>query len=174
MELSIYENISPPSNTRIHDLSSNLYNSRDELTQVVWSWEEDKIFENSLAEFGIDSQLLLPSLALRLQSKSVLEIKKHFKVLVEDIRMIESGLVEIPNYEDRDYKLKASQAMIEGSQRKTKRSQSKNKACERPENGSTSRNRKKGIPWTKNEHKYVSEINILIYCSISYFLLLEL
>uniref|UniRef100_A0A803N128 Myb-like domain-containing protein n=1 Tax=Chenopodium quinoa TaxID=63459 RepID=A0A803N128_CHEQI len=56
-----------------------------------WTKEENKIFENSLAELGIDHNDLFEQIALRIPGKTVEQIKEHFEALVNDIERIESG-----------------------------------------------------------------------------------
>ncbi|XP_059626880.1 transcription factor DIVARICATA-like [Cornus florida] len=93
-----------------------------------WSFEENKLFENCLAEFNLDSPDLFEKIGLRIPTKTVEDIKKQYEKLVEDVKMIESGFVPLPNYQ--------------------------NISPNPPTNNSTRPNpKKRGIPWTKEEHQ---------------------
>lgn len=56
-----------------------------------WTKEENKIFENSLAELDMNCVDFLEQIALRLPGKTTQQIKKHYEALVDDIARIESG-----------------------------------------------------------------------------------
>ncbi|XP_054816941.1 transcription factor DIVARICATA-like [Prosopis cineraria] len=119
-----------PKSTLIRDSSSPL-SIPEERSQVQWTWEENKVFENTLAEFGLESELLLPTLALRIPTKSINQFKEHLKALEDDIKMIEcSDFDEIMNLGKID-----EQAPKQSNAR------------------SIPRERRKGIPWTKTEHE---------------------
>ena len=63
-----------------------------------WTWPENKIFEITVAEFGVESENLLGNLASRLPKKTISQILNHYKALVEDVRMIEDDLIQVPDY----------------------------------------------------------------------------
>ncbi|KAG5584385.1 hypothetical protein H5410_044819 [Solanum commersonii] len=63
----------------------------------IWSREEDKIFENILAIYFNDNNLL-PKMEESLPGKTVDEIKDHYNILLEDINAIDSGGTPLPNY----------------------------------------------------------------------------
>ncbi|KAL3838811.1 hypothetical protein ACJIZ3_023402 [Penstemon smallii] len=65
-----------------------------------WTFEENKSFENALAEFEPGSIAFYENVASKFPSKSMEEIKKHYEALVEDVEMIESGRVPIPDYKN--------------------------------------------------------------------------
>ncbi|KAJ4706879.1 transcription factor DIVARICATA-like [Melia azedarach] len=73
-----------------------------------WSWEENKAFENGVAMFynngGEDEWVKIRSLV---PTKTIDEIKLQFKKLVEDLELIESGIIpdSLP-YEDKKQKEK--------------------------------------------------------------------
>ncbi|CAN4119089.1 unnamed protein product [Withania somnifera] len=62
-----------------------------------WTKEEDRAFENALAVYLGDSDVVL-NIAAAVPRKSTQEIIKHYNVLVEDINSIESGIVPLPKY----------------------------------------------------------------------------
>ncbi|CAO2814295.1 unnamed protein product [Amaranthus hypochondriacus] len=56
-----------------------------------WTKEENKIFENSLAELDFNRVDFFEQIALRLPGKTIDQIKKHYEALVNDIARIDSG-----------------------------------------------------------------------------------
>lgn len=56
-----------------------------------WTKEENKIFENSLADLSISRTDLFEQISLRLPGKTTQQIKEHYEALVNDIERIESG-----------------------------------------------------------------------------------
>ncbi|GLU04445.1 hypothetical protein SLE2022_215910 [Rubroshorea leprosula] len=63
-----------------------------------WTPKQNKLFENALAIYDKDTPDRWQNLARAVGGKSVEEVKKHYEILVEDIRQIESGQVPLPNY----------------------------------------------------------------------------
>ncbi|KAH0711811.1 hypothetical protein KY289_007770 [Solanum tuberosum] len=62
-----------------------------------WTKENDKIFENTLAT-NEDNNNLSEEMAKAISGKSTDDIKDHHNILIEDINVIESGYVPLPNY----------------------------------------------------------------------------
>ena len=56
-----------------------------------WRKEENKIFENSLAELDMNRVDFFEQIGLRLPGKTTQQIKKHYEALVNDIARIHSG-----------------------------------------------------------------------------------
>lgn len=112
-----------------------------------WSFEENKAFENAVAELmskdTVDSPkellMMVHQIATRIPGKTVRQIKHHLKALSEDIEMIEKGLVPIPNYVDRTSNVTHDHngGVVLESTKST---------------GNTVP-RRRGIPWTKEEHE---------------------
>ncbi|XP_059315013.1 uncharacterized protein LOC132065583 [Lycium ferocissimum] len=94
-----------------------------------WTKEEDKAFENALAIYSGDSDLLM-KIAAAVPQKSLQEITQHYNDLVEDVNDIESGKVPLPKYGKMQsyssHRSRSSRAVVE---------------------------RRKGIPWTAEEHR---------------------
>lgn len=71
---------------------------------VSWTFEEDKFFEMSLAQYEGSWPIMGDDYWSRLQEKmpqkGVQDLKDRFTKLEEDVRAIESGLVPLPDYED--------------------------------------------------------------------------
>ncbi|PHU03505.1 Transcription factor MYB1R1 [Capsicum chinense] len=62
-----------------------------------WTKEENKAFENALADYSGDRDLI-QQIAAAVPGKSLEEVIEHYLVLVEDIKDIESGIVPLPKY----------------------------------------------------------------------------
>ncbi|KAA8516313.1 hypothetical protein F0562_016606 [Nyssa sinensis] len=65
---------------------------------IKWTFEENKLFENALAELNLENPDLFEKISLRGPGKTVEQIKEHYEALVDDIKMIESGCVRLPPY----------------------------------------------------------------------------
>lgn len=102
-----------------------------------WNFEENKIFENALAEFDLNCPQLFEKIAIRLPRKTVPQIKEHLEALSNDIEMIDSGLISVPDF-------------IKTSETNEKKSAP---AVERK----SGKKRRKGVPWTSEEHEYASK-----------------
>ncbi|CAB4288001.1 unnamed protein product [Prunus armeniaca] len=63
-----------------------------------WTFDENKRFENALTELNLDAPYLFQKLSTRVPGKTVAQVKKHFEALFEDILMIESGHIAVPEY----------------------------------------------------------------------------
>ncbi|KAG6473642.1 protein RADIALIS-like 1 isoform X1 [Zingiber officinale] len=63
-----------------------------------WTPKENKLFERALAVYDKDTPDRWQNVARAVGGKTVEEVKKHYELLVEDLRHIESGLVPYPSY----------------------------------------------------------------------------
>ncbi|KAI3446122.1 hypothetical protein Pfo_002787 [Paulownia fortunei] len=64
-----------------------------------WTPQENKLFEKALARFDKDTPDRWQNVARAVGGgKSEEEVKRHYEILLEDLRRIESGHVPIPNY----------------------------------------------------------------------------
>lgn len=122
---------------------------------AAWSASENKVFENGLVLYEeIDEPEKWRRIAEEIPGKSHEDVKKHYERLLEDVEMIESGLVRVPcyvgerstggegeeeaeekveeNYDDRNASMQS-----DGCKKSKKRS----------------RDRKKAVPWTEEEHR---------------------
>lgn len=99
-------------------------------TDDQWSFEEIKIFEKAVAEFGLDhSEGLFERIAARLPRKTETQVRNRWEMLLREVEMIESGFIPIPYY-------KTTADPV--NEKKPKR---------------------RGVPWTQEEHEYVSCTN---------------
>jgi SHAQKYF class myb-like DNA-binding protein len=99
---------------------------------LLWSEEEDRVFENSLAQYW-DFPDRFEKCASVLSKKNLTDVIARFKALDEDIQNIEMGRVQMPAYPVPGEALSISQL-----QKKVKSQETE---------------RRKGIPWTEEEHR---------------------
>jgi len=72
-------------------MSSSYFSNR-------WTAEENKAFERALAVHDKDTPNRWCNIAMAVGGKTPEEVKRHYDLLVEDIRRIESGQVPFPTY----------------------------------------------------------------------------
>lgn len=76
----------------------NIEEPPHDTTDDEWSFEEVKIFEKALEEFGLDSPGLFERIAARLPRKTETQVRNRWEMLLTEIEMIESGFIPIPHY----------------------------------------------------------------------------
>uniref|UniRef100_A0A1D1ZHQ0 DnaJ subfamily C member 2 n=1 Tax=Anthurium amnicola TaxID=1678845 RepID=A0A1D1ZHQ0_9ARAE len=59
-----------------------------------WSWEDNKLFELALAVVDEGSPARWEAVASIVGSKSAGEVEKHYAILLEDLKSIESGKLD--------------------------------------------------------------------------------
>ncbi|KAI3761243.1 hypothetical protein L1987_51655 [Smallanthus sonchifolius] len=129
----------------------------------VWSKEEDKAFENAIANhWNEDSKQHWNTIASLVPTKTIPELKQHYQLLVEDVDDIEGGLIPIPKYlgeESSSSSTKDTKHQGLNSNRRSScnytngfdhdsTSQGGGKG-----NSGAEQERRKGIPWTEEEHR---------------------
>ncbi|KAL7231465.1 hypothetical protein ACSBR2_009670 [Camellia fascicularis] len=63
-----------------------------------WTPKQNKLFEKALAKYDKDTPDRWQNVARAVGGKSAEEVKRHYELLVQDLRHIESGSVPFPNY----------------------------------------------------------------------------
>ncbi|CAN6555154.1 hypothetical protein ACFX2I_003010 [Malus domestica] len=64
-----------------------------------WTPKQNKLFEKALALYDKETPERWQNVAKAVGgNKTAEEVKKHYDILLEDLRQIESGQVPIPNY----------------------------------------------------------------------------
>ncbi|KAL6218572.1 hypothetical protein ACLB2K_011782 [Fragaria x ananassa] len=64
-----------------------------------WTPKQNKVFERALALYDKDTPDRWQNVAKAVGgNKTPEEVKRHYDILLEDLRQIESGQVPIPNY----------------------------------------------------------------------------
>ncbi|KAG9442497.1 hypothetical protein H6P81_018351 [Aristolochia fimbriata] len=119
--------------------SSSASPPRDDCGGGEWSAEENKVFENALATYGEETPDRWRRISERLPGKTAEQIARHYECLVEDLGFIDAGRVPIPQYanegEDSDEDFSGFRGL------------------KRSKNGAREQERRKGIPWTEDEHR---------------------
>ncbi|XP_042506998.1 protein RADIALIS-like 3 [Macadamia integrifolia] len=64
----------------------------------TWTSKQNKLFEKALAVYDKDTPDRWHNIARAVGGKTVEEVKRHYEILVEDLKHIESGQVPFPNY----------------------------------------------------------------------------
>ncbi|CAN0916844.1 Transcription factor DIVARICATA [Linum grandiflorum] len=117
-----------------------------------WSWEEDKEFETALVTFPDGMPDRWERIAGLLPGKSEDDVLKHFEDLVMDVMAIDGDVVELPRYVDDGLSLRLN----EGGAGTTEGSNDGGRVHGKlgiVEKETTSSERKKGTPWTAEEHR---------------------
>ncbi|XP_047945151.1 transcription factor RADIALIS-like [Salvia hispanica] len=63
-----------------------------------WSAQENKAFEKALAVFDQDTPNRWVNVARAVGGRMPEEVKRHYDILIEDIKYIDSGKVPFPKY----------------------------------------------------------------------------
>lgn len=63
-----------------------------------WSVKDNKAFEKALAVYDKDTPDRWYNVAHAVGGKTPEEVKRHYELLVQDVKHIESGRVPFPNY----------------------------------------------------------------------------
>lgn len=98
-----------------------------------WSKAEDKVFESALVAFPEHTHNRWALVASRLPGRSAHEVWEHYQVLVDDVDLIERGMVASPGCWDDD-----NNSAGHGR-------------------GSGGDERRRGVPWTEEEHRLFLE-----------------
>ncbi|XP_078178579.1 transcription factor DIVARICATA-like [Carex rostrata] len=114
---------------------------------MAWTPEENKAFEDALARYDRETPNRWEKVALLIPGKTAGDVAAHYKELESDVSYIEMGLVPFPQYYNSssggftlDWE---SQGFKPGYCVGGKRGGSRGAEQER----------KKGVPWTEEEHK---------------------
>lgn len=108
-----------------------------------WTKEENKLFERALAMYDEKkTQHRWFKVASMIPGKSVCDVMNHYKELVEDVSNIEAGLVPIPGYLSSSFTLELEDG--KGFD---------HVLCRKRGRTSTVQERRKGVPWTEDEHR---------------------
>ncbi|KAL1332600.1 hypothetical protein HN51_061381 [Arachis hypogaea] len=132
----------------------NNNNNNNNRSSTKWTHEENKLFENALALHDKDTPDRWHRVAEMIPGKTVLDVMKQYHELLADVSDIENGLVPIPGYSTSTTTTTSPFTLdwvnnncsgydgFKGIGAAAKRS------SKTPE-----QERKKGVPWTEEEHK---------------------
>jgi len=132
---------------------------------ALWTREEEKAFENAIAVHSISDpdEEKWDMIASEVPSKTIEEIKQHFQDLVDDVGAIEAGKVPLPNYGNEEALSTSSKDQMPFSKEQKANTNQGNgqsgfghSSMGNGNKGSSKldQERKKGIPWTEEEHRY--------------------
>ncbi|KAK4483117.1 hypothetical protein RD792_010296 [Penstemon davidsonii] len=133
--------------------SSNCFLDKSK-SATTWTAAENKAFENALALFDDNTPNRWERVAEMVPGKTIWDVIKQYKELEDDVSSIEAGLIPIPGYSTSSppFTLEwgSGHRFEDGFNRSyvaggIKKSSSAIRPCEQE--------RKKGIPWTEEEHK---------------------
>jgi len=79
-------------------MASSSHNNNNKENSSSWTRMQNKQFESALALYDQDTPDRWQNIARIVGDKSAEEVKKHYEILLEDLRHIESGRVPIPSY----------------------------------------------------------------------------
>ena len=112
-------------------------------SSTQWTRSEDKLFEEALVVVPADLPDRWQRVADLVPGKLPREVKDHYEALVYDVLEIDSGRVELPSYSDES---------AVGSPEWDSSGQISFGSKAKPGGDSE---RKKGTPWTEEEHRYL-------------------
>ncbi|KAL0332562.1 UNVERIFIED_CONTAM: protein RADIALIS-like 3 [Sesamum calycinum] len=79
-------------------MASNSLSASSNSSSSSWTPKQNKQFERALAIYDKDTPDRWQNIARAVGGKSAEEVKRHYEILVEDLKHIESGNIPFPNY----------------------------------------------------------------------------
>ena len=141
-------------------------------TAAAWTREEDKAFENAVAvtaappRDGPPDDGWFTALAASVPARTAEEVRRHYEALLEDVASIEAGRVPLPRYAGEESSAAKPDSAAGaastpkdggggGGHRREERKSGVDvgKSCSKAE-----QERRKGIPWTEEEHRFVENL----------------
>lgn len=119
-------------------VEENIQNSRE------WSREDNKKFESALAIYDKETADRWLKVAAMIPGKTVFDVIKQYRELVEDLSEIEAGNVPLPGYLTSSFTFELVQNQNYDENRR--------RPVAVTVRGSD-HERKKGVPWTEEEHR---------------------
>ncbi|KAJ8533762.1 hypothetical protein K7X08_007086 [Anisodus acutangulus] len=143
--------LSPPAATYFRN-SNWLF---EENKETRWTAEENKRFEDALALFDKETPDRWYNVAAMIPGKTVNDVIKQYRELVEDISDIEAGLIPVPGYTtSNSFTLEwTNHDDQEGSFHDFNKRFYGTSGKRNTSNRSSEHERKKGVPWTEEEHR---------------------
>lgn len=121
----------------------------DEGKSTKWTPAENKAFENALALFDKDTPDRWQRVAEMVPGKTIGDVIRQYKELEDDVSRIEAGLITIPGYSTSPFTLEWGNSHSFDGFKQSYVVGGKRPLSNRP----PEQERKKGIPWTEEEHK---------------------
>ncbi|TKY63454.1 Transcription factor DIVARICATA [Spatholobus suberectus] len=114
-----------------------------------WTPQENKLFENALAVYDMDTPDRWMKVAALIPGKTVGDVIKQYRELEEDVSVIESGFIPVPGYTTDSFTLEWVNNQGFDGFKQFYGVTGKRGTSTRP----SEQERKKGVPWTKEEHR---------------------
>ena len=153
LDCTVWLSITMNQQVEILSPASYLQNSNwlfQESKGTNWTLEENKRFENALAYYDKDTPDRWFKIAAMIPGKTVGDVMKQYKELLEDVCDIEAGLFPIPGDGSNSFTLEWVNNQGFGGLKQFYSVGGKRGTSTRP----SDQERKKGIPWTEEEHRY--------------------
>eukprot|EP00268_Persea_americana_P050754 TRINITY_DN5545_c0_g1_i3.p1 TRINITY_DN5545_c0_g1~~TRINITY_DN5545_c0_g1_i3.p1 ORF type:complete len:156 (+),score=20.72 TRINITY_DN5545_c0_g1_i3:101-568(+) len=125
----------------------------------AWSRTQDKLFERALVLFPEDTPDRWERIATEVPGKDPTEVRDHYEVLVHDVGEIDSGRVAVPSYTEDSF---TPEWWVEEGPSQISFGGGKGKGAENE--------RKKGVPWTEEEHRNMGKETGGVFLEMQWFL----
>ncbi len=136
----------------------------------VWTREQDKQFETALNIHDQDSPKRWENIAAMVPGKDATDVKRHFEILQEDVSLIDAGRIALPNYTPSSLSTSEEAGVSDNNSLGSKKvglyhgQASGSGTNANGSNGSSvlgkgissksaDQERRKGIPWSEEEHR---------------------
>ncbi|MED6109991.1 hypothetical protein PIB30_038803 [Stylosanthes scabra] len=142
-------------NTTHWFLGDNNINSNNK-SSTKWTHEENKLFENALALHDKETPDRWHRVAEMIPGKTVVDVMKQYHELLADVNDIENGLVPIPGYSTSTTTTTTTSPFTLDWVNNSCYDGFKGigaAAAKRSSSRTPEQERKKGVPWTEEEHK---------------------
>ncbi|XP_074585098.1 transcription factor DIVARICATA-like [Curcuma longa] len=116
---------------------------------ACWTPDENKRFEDALAEVDADSPDRWEKVASLIPGKTVADVMNHYGELVDDVSDIEAGRIPYPEYYGASSFTLDWESSYDSEEWNNSFCNSGKRSCVR----GSDHERKKGVPWTEDEHK---------------------
>ncbi|KAL3531719.1 hypothetical protein ACH5RR_005240 [Cinchona calisaya] len=123
----------------------------EEKKRTKWTQEENKKFENALALFDKDTPDRWYNVAAMIPGKTVNDVIKQYRELVEDVSDIEAGLIPIPPAYSSGNSFTLE--WVKNTTNNCYDSSSFKQFYGPGGKRNSDHERKKGVPWTEEEHR---------------------
>ncbi|GFP80575.1 transcription factor divaricata [Phtheirospermum japonicum] len=139
-------------------------NNNSSMSTRRWTAAENKAFENALAVFDENTPDRWHKVAAMVPGKTVGDVIRQYKELEDDVTSIEAGLVPVPGYATSSslsspFTLEWGSTHAYAAYGGFKQSYGGRKLSSSPSvRPSSDQERKKGVPWTEEEHKTPTQV----------------
>ncbi|CAI9106922.1 OLC1v1006169C1 [Oldenlandia corymbosa var. corymbosa] len=128
------------------------FNSNSSWHSPKWTPEENKAFENALAKYDKDTPDRWEKVAAMVPGKTAEDVWRQYQELLDDVSNIEAGLFPFPGYapSTSPFTLELGNGhSYDGFKQSFVGITGKRSPTNRP----SEQERKKGVPWTEEEHR---------------------